>query len=183
MIVRFAGLLTLIAVLFVGCSRTRASKVKPEKDRSLAPDFTLVDNTGKPVKLSDYRGKVVLLNFWATWCGPCKIEIPWFVDFQQTYKDRDFAILGVSMDDDGWESVRPYIRRSKINYQVVIGTEEISQQYGDVQSLPTTFIIDRDGRIAARHLGLISKSEYENEILQLLDSKPASTRASLDPGR
>jgi cytochrome c biogenesis protein CcmG/thiol:disulfide interchange protein DsbE len=146
----------------------------------------LTDNTGKAVKLSDYRGKVVLLNFWATWCGPCKIEIPWFVDFEKTYKDRDFAVLGVSMDDDGWESVKPYIERSKINYRVMIGTEEISRQYGDIASLPTTFILDRDGRIAAAHIGLVSKSEYQNEILKLLDAKSNNsvTQASvLEPSR
>jgi cytochrome c biogenesis protein CcmG/thiol:disulfide interchange protein DsbE len=142
-----------------------------EKDRKKAPDFSLKDATGATVKLSEYRGKVVLLNFWATWCGPCQIEIPWFIDFQQQYKDSNFAILGVSLDDDGWKSVKPYVEKKKINYRVMIGTEELSQMYGGVDSLPTTFIIDREGRIAAKHEGLISKSDYLSEIVDLLNTK------------
>jgi cytochrome c biogenesis protein CcmG/thiol:disulfide interchange protein DsbE len=130
-----------------GCQppRTVRAAVKPESERKPAPDFTLKDSSGATVKLSDYRGKVVLLNFWATWCGPCKIEIPWFMEFEKAYKDRKFAVLGVSLDDDGWESVRPYIESHKINYRVMVGTEELSQLYGSVDSLPTTFM-RRPGR-------------------------------------
>jgi peroxiredoxin len=134
-------------------------------------DFALKDSTGKTVKLSDYRGKVVLLNFWATWCGPSQIEIPWFMDFENTYKDRNFAVLGVSFDDDGWTSVKPFIEKKKLNYRIAIGTEEISTLYGGLDSLPTTFILDRQGRIAATHVGLVSKSDYQNDILNLLDGK------------
>jgi peroxiredoxin len=151
----------------LGSSTVKAA-VKPEQERKPAPEFTLKDSDGKPVKLSDYRGKVVLLNFWATWCGPCKIEIPWFMDFEQTYKDKNFAVLGVSLDDDGWESVKPYIQQKKINYRVMIGTEQVAQLYGEVDSLPTTFMIDREGRVAAVHIGLVSKSDYIHDILDLL---------------
>ena len=143
--------------------------VKSQKDRKPAPDFTLKDATGATVKLSDYRGKVVLLNFWATWCGPCKIEIPWFMEFEKNYKDRKFAVLGVSLDDDGWDSVRPYLEAHKINYRVMVGSEELSQQYGGVDSLPTTFVLDREGRIAVRHVGLVSKGDYQHDIESLLD--------------
>jgi thiol-disulfide isomerase/thioredoxin len=86
-----------------------------------APDFSLTDANGFRVKLSDDRGKVVLLNFWATWCGPCKIEIPWFIEFENIYKNRGFAVLGVSMDDDGWRAVKPFLREKAVNYRVVLG--------------------------------------------------------------
>jgi peroxiredoxin len=152
--------------------------VKKEGDRKAAPDFTLKDADGKSVKLSDYKGKVVLLNFWATWCGPCKIEIPWFMDFEQTYKDKNFAVLGVSLDEDGWDAVKPYIALKKINYRVMIGTEQLAQLYGDVDSLPTTFMIDREGRVAAVHVGLVSKSDYTHDILNLLEN-PKSDRGGI----
>jgi peroxiredoxin len=157
-------------LISTGCSNTSSVRaaVKAEGERTKAPDFTLKDSTGASVKLSDFKGKVVLLNFWATWCGPCQIEIPWFIDFQQQLKDKDFVILGVSMDDDGWTSVKPYLEKKKINYRVVIGTEEVSTMYGGVDSLPTTFLIDREGRIAQKHEGLVGKSEYLNEIVDLL---------------
>ncbi len=168
----------LACAAMTACSNTNVkADVKPEKERKLAPDFALKDATGNTVKLSDYRGKVVLLNFWATWCGPCKIEIPWFIDFQQQFKDRDFAILGVSLDDDGWKSVKPYVEQKKINYRVMIGTEELSTLYGGVDSLPTTFLIDRAGRIAQMHMGLVSKSEYQKEIQDLLDGKESKAGA------
>ncbi|MBZ5605331.1 MAG: TlpA family protein disulfide reductase [Acidobacteriia bacterium] len=177
----FVGAATLSTT---GCSNTSAAAVKPEKDRKVAPDFTLKDANGNLVKLSDYRGKVVLLNFWATWCGPCKIEIPWFIDFQQQYRDRDFAILGVSFDDDGWKSVKPYIEQKKINYRVMIGTEELSTLYGGIDSLPTTFLIDRTGRVAKMHMGLVGKDEYQSEIQDLLNGKqPAKAGSLLSPGR
>jgi peroxiredoxin len=163
----------LLGLTFSGCKSPKAVKaaVKAEKDRKPAPDFSLKDVNGREVKLSDYRGKVVLLNFWATWCGPCKIEIPWFIDFEQRYKDRGFAVLGVSMDEDGWESVKPYIEGRKVNYRVVIGNDEVADQYGGVSSLPTSFILDQTGRIASVHVGLVSKSVYQNEIEHLLDHK------------
>ncbi len=154
------------------CTEVHAN-VKAEKDRHSAPDFALKDNTGKTLKLSDYRGKVVLLNFWATWCEPCQVEIPWFIDFQQTYKDRDFAVIGVSMDDDGWDSVKPFVARQKINYPVVIGTEEVSAKYGSIESLPTTFLLDRAGRIATMHIGLVSKNAYRNDIVHLIEKERA----------
>ena len=169
----------------VSDSAAKAS-VKPVNERKPAPDFALKDINGQTVKLSEYRGKVVVLNYWATWCGPCKVEIPWFMDFQKTYKDRDFAVLGISMDDDGWTSVKPYLEAKKINYRVMIATEELSKQYGGLESLPTTFVIDREGRIAAVHVGLISKSEYQAEILDLLEaSNDGSKRVGMVsvPGR
>lgn len=170
-------------VLNVNCGNTRSVRaaVKPEKDRKSAPEFSLKDAHGRVVKLSDYKGKVVLLNFWATWCGPCKIEIPWFIDFEQKFKDRGFAVLGVSMDEDGWEAVKPYIEKQKVNYRVVVASDEVADLYGGVSSLPTSFVLDRQGKIADVHVGLVSKSVYQNEIEQLLDNK-APARADADGG-
>jgi thiol-disulfide isomerase/thioredoxin len=100
----------------------------------------LSDAKGASIKLSDYKGRVVLLNFWATWCGPCKIEIPWFVEFQNKYKDRGLAVLGVSMDEEGWQTVRPFIAAHNMNYRVAIGTDQVARRYGGIGSLPTIFV-------------------------------------------
>jgi len=120
------------------------------------------------VRLSAYKGKVVLLNFWATWCGPCKVEIPWFVEFEKTYSGRGFSVLGVSLDEDGWAAVKPYIEQKNVNYRVVVGNGDTAKQFGGVESLPTTLLIDRDGKIAVVHVGLTSRSTYQDQIEQLL---------------
>ncbi len=153
-------LLGLPALLLTGCLR--------RTERRAAPEFQLRDTDGRTVRLSDYRGKVVLLNFWATWCGPCTIEIPWFVEFERRHKDRGFAVLGIAMDEDGWEVVRPFMERLRINYRVLLGNDEVAQAYGGVDSLPTSFLIDREGRVARVHVGLVSRSRYENELQELL---------------
>lgn len=176
-----AFLLAVILVALVGvtgCSRSsesaKAASLKPVKDRRLAPDFALKDADGKLVRLSDYRGKVVLLNFWATWCTPCKIEIPWFMDFERTHKDDGFAVLGVSLDEEGWDVVKPYLDQMKVNYRILMGDDSLAQLYGGVDSLPTTFLLDREGRIASVHVGLVSKSDYQNEIKELLAARKGS---------
>ena len=162
--------IVLMAVVLGGCSSSLTTRavVASANDRKAAPDFTLTGMNGVSVKLSDYRGKVVLLNFWATWCGPCKAEIPWFVEFEKLYKDRGFAMLGVSMDEDGWQAVQPFIKQRGVNYPVMIGNDHVAQLYGGIDSLPSTFLIDREGRIASMHLGLVSRHDYEAEILKLI---------------
>ena len=166
------------AMTFASCSGSAGStkaSTRLSNDRKLAPDFALQDANGSPVKLSDYRGKVVLLNFWATWCGPCTVEIPWFVEFEQQYKSRGFEVVGVSMDEDGWPAIKPFVAEHKVNYRVLLGTDSVGQLYGGVDSLPTTFIIDRDGKFAfSPHIGLAGKDEYLNEIQTLLGSKQTS---------
>ena len=171
------------ALLLVSCSSgptvVRAA-VKSEKDRKAAPDFALKDANGQTVKLSDYKGKVILLDFWATWCGPCKIEIPWFIEFEQTYKDKGFSVIGVSMDEEGWPVVKPYIQDRKVNYRILLGTEQVGQLYGGVDSLPTTYLIDRSGKIAAVHVGLeTGKDGFQNEINRLLEAPRADLRLPL----
>jgi cytochrome c biogenesis protein CcmG/thiol:disulfide interchange protein DsbE len=160
------GLILAAAALLM--TSDLASGIRSSKDRQPAPDFALTDAQGARVSLSDYKGKVVLLNFWATWCPPCKVEIPWFEEFESKYKGSGFAVLGVSMDDDGWTSVRPFMQQKKINYRIMIGDNATSSKYGGIDSLPETLLIDRDGKIAATHLGLTSKSNYEGEIVELL---------------
>lgn len=135
-----------------------------------APKFTLKDANGQTVTPADYKGKVVLLDFWATWCGPCKVEIPWFEDFERQFKDQGFAVVGVSMDEDGWKAIRPYVANMKVNYRVLLGNDDVSTAYGGLDSLPTTLLIDRQGKIASVHVGVsIGKEEFKNAIVQLLN--------------
>ena len=176
-------LLAILSALWLcSCaSQTVSAGVHPSTNRKPAPDFTLKDSNGTPVKLSDYKGKVVLLNFWATWCGPCAMEIPWFIEFEQQYKSQGFAVLGVSMDDEGWAAVKPYIAEHKLNYRIMLGNDSVSQLYGGLDALPTTFILDRDGKIAfPAHVGLINKSEYVQEVQSLLPTQATNVqRASV----
>src|SRR5712671_6111039 len=167
--------LVVAAILLIGsgCSSSRTVKaaVKDHKDRKKAPEFALKDANGQTVHLADYRGKVVLLDFWATWCGPCKIEIPWFKEFERQHKDKGFAVIGVAMDDGGWDVVKPFASFMKINYRVVVGNDTLADQYGGIEAMPTTFLIDRDGYIAATHVGLSPKDDFEDGILQLLQAR------------
>jgi peroxiredoxin len=166
------------ACFFTGCSSEprsvkAANKVKPDGERHPAPEFALKDANGKTVRLEDYKGKVVLLDFFATWCGPCKIEIPWFMEMERKNKDRGFAVLGVSMDDEGWDIVKPFLADLGVNYRVVIGNDSTAQLYGGVDALPTTFLIDRNGKIASVHIGLASRKDFEDGIEQLLQAPTA----------
>jgi len=165
-----AGVAVLLGL--VACSPAPPARpaVKADSQRKHAPDFELKDANGKLVHLADYRGKVVLLDFWATWCGPCNVEIPWFTEFQRKYKDRGFEVLGVSMDDDGWKVITPFAARRKINYRIVLGDDKTGDQYGGLEALPTTFVIDRYGRIASVHVGLAGKKDFEDAIEKLLEA-------------
>jgi cytochrome c biogenesis protein CcmG/thiol:disulfide interchange protein DsbE len=171
-----SGLVGLSVLSAAGCAKIDPSAgakastatTKPVAERKAAPDFELKDSEGRTVKLSDFKGKVVLLNFWATWCGPCKIEIPWFIEFERAYKDQGLVVLGVATDEEGWEVVKPYITEKQVNYRVVMSSPSVEQLYGGVEALPMSFMVDRQGKIASIHTGLVSKSDYENEIKELL---------------
>ncbi len=131
--------------------------------------FTVKDITGKPVSFASFKGKVVILDFWATWCGPCKIEIPAFVELQSKYRDRGLAILGFSVDDP-IEKLVPFAEKFKMNYPVLLGydRDDVQESFGPIWGLPTTFVIGRDGKICKKHTGMATKEQFEREILELL---------------
>jgi peroxiredoxin len=141
--------------------------LQPANVRKAAPDFALQESSGKIISLKDLRGKVVLLNFWATWCGGCKQEIPWYMEFAGKYQKSGLVIVGASMDDDGWKSVRPFLEGKKLNYPIVIGDQSLADQYG-LNNMPLSVLIDGSGRIADSHAGVVDKDGWEKEIQALL---------------
>jgi cytochrome c biogenesis protein CcmG/thiol:disulfide interchange protein DsbE len=138
-----------------------------------APDFTLSSLDGRTVKLSDFRGQAVLLNFWATWCEPCKIEMPWFVELQKKYGPRGLEVLGVAMDDASPKEISEFAKKMGVNYPILLGKEDVGTAYGGVQYLPTTFYIGRDQKIIDRVFGLVSRSEIEANIQRALAQQVA----------
>jgi len=136
-----------------------------------APDFQLTSLDGKQVKLSDFRGKAVLLNFWATWCSPCKVEMPWFVDLQKKYGSDGLVVIGVAMDDTDTPKIARFASEMGVNYPVLLGTDKVSEDYGNVEFLPTTFYIDRDGKIVGKGTGLLGRDEVEQNIQKALASR------------
>ncbi|HEV3486174.1 MAG TPA: TlpA disulfide reductase family protein [Vicinamibacterales bacterium] len=146
------------------------SKGCPVKAEGKAPlNFTLKDMNGTNVRLTDFKGKVILMNFWATWCGPCKTEIPAFNELYAQYKDQGFVVLGVSTDDEP-EALRAYAASMKMNYPVLVGrdSEEILDAWGPVYAIPTSFFVGRDGSICGKHMGPATKEDFEREIKALL---------------
>jgi thiol-disulfide isomerase/thioredoxin len=135
-----------------------------------APDFELVSLDGKRVKLSDFRGKAVLLNFWATWCTPCKQEMPWFVDLQKKYGSEGLVVVGVAMDDSETSKIAEFAGQMGVNYPVLLGTDKVSEDYGNVQYLPTSFYIDRDGKFVGKGVGLLGRKEVEANVQKALAS-------------
>jgi cytochrome c biogenesis protein CcmG, thiol:disulfide interchange protein DsbE len=135
-----------------------------------APEFTVPQLDGQSLRLSSYRGKVVLLDFWATWCVPCREEIPHFVELQDKYRAEGFEIIGVSMDD-GPEPVRSFCREFHMNYPVVMGNAKIGELYGGVLGLPIAFLLDRDGRVYAKHIGATKPEIIEKEVVALLQAR------------
>jgi peroxiredoxin len=135
--------------------------------RRVAPDFSLVDADGKMVRLSALRGKVVLLDFWATWCGGCKLEIPWYMEFDRKYRRDGLTVIGVSMDDEGMKVVKPFVAERHIEYPVVVGSEAMGKIFG-LGLMPLTLLIDREGRIAVAHSGVVDKDNFEEHVRELL---------------
>ena len=132
-----------------------------------APEFKLRTLDGKPVNLEALRGKVVFLNFWATWCGPCRAEVPDLVALQQRYKTR-LQILGLDVDDDDAGEVQKYVEETGINYPVAMTSDDVRFAYGGIPALPTSFVLDTEGRVVQKHVGLLDPALYETEIRALL---------------
>jgi len=147
-------------------SATTNYALPPAEVSGAAPGFTLVDVNGRQVSLADFTGKVVILDFWATWCPPCKREIPDFIKLQSEYGSKGVQIVGIALDQP--EKVRSFVRDNGMNYPVLLGTEEVSAHYGGVESIPTTFIIDKAGRIVTKYEGFRSKETFESQINKLL---------------
>ena len=165
---RSVALVVIIFAVTYGVYRyaTHAPQSSKKQPRP-APDFTLTQLSGQPLRLSDYRGKVVLLDFWATWCEPCRAEIPHFVDLQNQYGSKGLQVIGVSMDDSR-DPVPTFYQQFKMNYPVVMGNAHIGEEYGGVLGLPIAFVIDRDGLIQAKHMGATDAAIFEKEIVAQL---------------
>ncbi len=177
-------LATLIAVVAFAlfANRTaripsaRAAKTNPAKPTA-SPDFTLKDLDDHDVSLSQFKGKVVLVNFWATWCGPCRIEIPWLAELQDKYAARGFTVLGVAMDEEGKDAVAPFVQKERfkvggtprsMNYPVVLGNDATADKFGGLVGFPTSILISKDGRVVKRVDGLVSYDEIDKAIESLL---------------
>ena len=149
----------------------------------IAPDFDLQDSTGEPVRLSNYAGKVIALNFWATWCSPCKLDITWLNELQRRNADRGFAVIGIAMDQEGWPVVEPWLRKFRVEYRVLLGNQHISELYGGVDVLPMIFLIDRSGGIADVHAGIINRRAFEESMERLLSPPTACRRMAAPKSR
>lgn len=172
---------TVLALVAATYLADRATRVKPKGTvkadgpvvAAVAPDFTLQDLDGKDVSLSQYKGKAVLINFWATWCDPCRIEIPWLIEMQQKYGDKGFTVLGVAMDEEGKSEVAPFVAKERfdvngqklpMSYPVLLGNDAMADKFGGLLGYPTSILISRDGKLIKRITGLISYEEISKAI-------------------
>ena len=173
--------IVVAGMLFFGfrmARRSGAGSAPRITQATLAPDFTLESLDGRSTRLSDFRGKAVLLNFWATWCSPCKIEMPWFVELQKQYAKDGLQIVGVAMDDASKEDIAKFAKDMGVNYPILIGKEAVGDLYGGVPAMPESFFIGRDGKVVDKIIGLKGKSDIEEAIKKALNTQPATSQAS-----
>ena len=154
---RFVVLSIIVMALLAGCTDRGA------QSDTMASDFSLQDMSGKTVRLSDYKGKVVLLEFWAAWCPPCRASVPGLEKLHKAYKDKGLVVLAVSMDEGGWDEVRSFITESGITYTVLKGTEDVAAKY-QVRSIPMMLVLNKEGKISKRYLGMGSDEDLEKDI-------------------
>ena len=165
------ALALLLTLAGIAATADLRAVLQPANERKAAPQFALKDSSGKKIELKDYHGKVVLLDFWATWCTGCKMEIPWFSEFQRTYGAQGFAVVGVSMDEGGWRVLKPFLAETHVPYPILLGDGPTAQRFA-IQSLPDTLLIDRQGRVAAAYLTvLVDKDDVEVNIKALLSQR------------
>jgi len=153
-----AAALWITITLFVGAAIAQ--------DR--APNFSLMTSSGQTVELKKLQGKAVVVNFWATWCGPCRAEIPGMAEIYGKYKDKGVEIVGVSLDDRGWSVVNPFVQKLGIPYPVVLGNDQVVQAYGGIDAIPTTFFVDKKGTVVKKHVGYMSKDDFEKILRSVL---------------
>lgn len=168
------GIVILILIGFRALpdSHYRSASADPKQQEKLAPDFELKSVDGRTAKLSDYQGKIVLLNFWATWCAPCRVEMPTLMALYEKYHTQGLEIIGVSMDDGGQERVGKFVNEMKINYPIFPGNSSVADNYGGLRLLPQTVFISHDGKIVQTVIGMHSRKDFEIIIEQLLAAQP-----------
>ena len=162
-----ASLLLLCLPIFAPAQQDNEPVIRFVRNPDPAPDFKLTSLDGKPLTLADFQGKVVFLNFWATWCGPCRAEVPDLVALQERYKDH-LQIIGLDVDDDDTAEIQKYVKETGIDYPVAMTPDDLRVQYGGIPALPTTFILDTEGRVVQKHVGYTDPELYETEIRALL---------------
>jgi peroxiredoxin len=172
-VVTFVVAMVVMVMVLFGVERARRSAghlgaPRADVEDKVAPDFALRSINGKTVRLSDFRGKAVLLNFWATYCAPCRIEMPWFVELQDRYAAEGLQVVGVAMDDASPDDIEKFASELGVNYPILVGEETVGNAYGGVQFLPSTFYIGRDGKVVGKVFGLKTKNEIEENIKKTL---------------
>jgi len=167
---RLTLLFFAVAIPNAQCQTNVHAVLKLPGQRRAAPKLSLKDSLGEPLTLNQYTGKILLLDFWATWCHGCQEEIPWFSEFDRQYRAKGLSVIGVSLDEDGWKAVKPFIKTAAVPYRIVLGNHATASRYGIV-GMPDTFLIDRNGRIAAKYVGLVDRNDIEKNIQTMLAEK------------